>query len=96
MKPKYNADIHLLLNRLEWVGLWTWRASTNSQPGLVRPPFCDWRSGYSDLKGRQLTVAVMDFWPYFQFVADSNGDLKALSGRDVSLLNTLADKLNFT
>ena len=47
-----------------------------------------------DLKGQILTIVVADSWPYFKFKNELE-ELKPVTGIDVTILNILAQKLNF-
>ncbi|KAK3849832.1 hypothetical protein Pcinc_043427, partial [Petrolisthes cinctipes] len=94
--------------RLKKVGLWQWerdkkmkkKPTSNSRNSssplstpLLHPPL---HALYADLGGRRLLTAVVDNWPYFRIRRDSDGTLQPDTGIDISLLNTLAYKLNFT
>lgn len=82
--------------RLEQVGWWRWSTAEGARSSLTRPLYRDLSLSYSDFSGRQLTVAMLKFWPTFQAVTEQDGTIRGQSGWDVQLLNTLANKLNFT
>lgn len=63
---------------------------------LNQPVVPDVLRQYQDFKGRQLVVAANDNWPYFVIKTLQDGQRVAVSGIDVEILNTLADRLNFT
>ncbi|KAK4316331.1 hypothetical protein Pmani_012515 [Petrolisthes manimaculis] len=84
-----------LLNAGKWV--WKSRApsgqmSTPIHSSLVTPL----HPPYSRLDGRKLVTSVVNNWPFFNLTLGADGSLRPHSGIDVSLLNTMAQHLNFT
>lgn len=63
---------------------------------MKRPLYRDLSYIYSDFKERELTVAMMNYWPFFYLVKGADASVPAVSGRGASVLNVVADSLNFT
>ncbi|XP_076045737.1 glutamate receptor ionotropic, delta-1-like [Oratosquilla oratoria] len=63
---------------------------------LKKSLFQDNAAFFRDFRGRQLVVTTVDNWPFFKVAKLPNGTLIADKGIDVSVLNTLSGKLNFT
>ncbi|XP_042219774.1 uncharacterized protein LOC121864682 [Homarus americanus] len=51
---------------------------------------------YRDFRGRQLVVSVLNNWPFFGLRYLPDGKPLADSGLDISVLNSLSHKFNFT
>ncbi|KAK3891550.1 hypothetical protein Pcinc_004550 [Petrolisthes cinctipes] len=84
-----------LLNAGKWV--WKSRApsrqiSTPFHSSLVTPL----HPPYTRLGGRRLVTSAVNNWPFFNLTLGADGSLRPHSGIDVSLLNTMAQYLNFT
>ncbi|XP_076045735.1 glutamate receptor ionotropic, delta-1-like [Oratosquilla oratoria] len=63
---------------------------------LRGPLFQDHVAFYRDFRGRHLLATAVDNWPFFKVNMLPNGTAVAGGGMDVSVLDTLAAKLNFT
>ncbi|KAK4318682.1 hypothetical protein Pmani_010310 [Petrolisthes manimaculis] len=70
-------------------GKWVWKSRAPRLVTPLHPP-------YSRLGGRRLVTSVVNNWPFFNLTLGTDGLLRPHSGIDVSLLNTMAQHLNFT
>ncbi|KAK7063207.1 hypothetical protein SK128_012464 [Halocaridina rubra] len=56
----------------------------------------DYNNEYSDMKGRQLTIAAKDIAPYFVMKSREDGSFQDISGSGVQILRALSKVMNFT
>lgn len=73
-----------------------WIKTKGAESYLRSPLYHDPRLVYTNLWGRELTVTAIDNWPFFKTAASLDGSPHPHSGIDVNILNTIANKLNFT
>lgn len=93
-KVLYNG---LFTCRLEQVGRWTWNAADGPQAYLKRPLYHDLHQVYNgNFQGRELTVAMVDHFPFFKVLKGPGGSVHPISGSDFKVLKAVADGLNFT
>lgn len=84
-------------HRLQTVGSWWWSPSEGSRHFLREPIYRDLMDVYSDFGGRVMKSSVVDNWPFFRVTKDkASGEVVSDAGIDFHLLNTIAEKLNFT
>ncbi|KAK7023358.1 hypothetical protein SK128_005254 [Halocaridina rubra] len=82
--------------RFDVAGYWWWNHSLEWQYYLQSPIiYKTANEKYKNLNGRVLKVAAVDNWPWFG-VREEDGEAFPDSGIDVTIINTLADTLNFT
>lgn len=67
---------------------WKARLSLPVVPDVLRQ--------YQDFRGRQLVLTANNNWPYFVIKTLQDGRRVADSGIDVEIINSLANRLNFT
>ncbi|XP_071537682.1 glutamate receptor ionotropic, delta-1-like [Panulirus ornatus] len=83
--------------RLHKVGSWSasgfWHPSSQQEKSELVPNLQEY---YSDFQGRQLVVTTNDNWPFFKIKTLENGTIVAISGIDLSVINAVSEKLNFT
>ncbi|XP_042857157.1 glutamate receptor ionotropic, delta-2-like [Penaeus japonicus] len=90
-KPKFRA-----------IGSWRWVRGGGGASAFVSESLTpDLNQLYSDFGGRQLKGAVVDNWPFFKVTLLDTYDgtyqeAKPHSGIDCNVINSIADKLNFT
>ncbi|XP_069159716.1 glutamate receptor ionotropic, delta-2-like [Procambarus clarkii] len=72
------------------------KGATGQRGYVVGAVFPDLDLLYRDFQGRQLTVATVNNWPFFQLTVLADGRREPLAGIDVNVVNTLSEHLNFT
>ena len=62
---------------------------------LKRPLFPKVGSEYTNMRGREIRVAVVDNFPFFRLKTDDDGNILPDIGIDASVILTLSEALNF-
>lgn len=81
---------------MEYKGWWKWSSTGDPISHLNSALGYDLTCVYSNLWGRKLTGAAIDNWPFIEVLTNPDGSLHPNSGIDFNIINTIADKLNFT